>query len=113
MAWRINSDIFRTHSTSEDQVELQKRKESIEKTKLRLLFLDDRRTGMFSFGTLIFKHVYFDTVMKVKREVGNYQETTLPALRTEECAKSSKITWTENSRVSIGRVAFTAEASNL
>ena len=42
-----------------------------------------------SFETLIFKEVYFDTVMKVEREeVEKYQDTTLPVLRTGECTKS-------------------------
>ena len=55
-------------STSENTVELQKRTESFEKTKLGLQFLDDRRAEKHSFETLIFKYVYFDTVMKVERE---------------------------------------------
>ena len=66
------------------------------------------------FETLIFKYVYFDTMIDVtmkKREqrIGmwyfQYWE--------RRSVRNPKINWKENSRVRIGRIAFTAEASNL
>ena len=54
-------------NTSEDKIQLQKRKESFEKTKSGLQFLDDRRAE-HSFETLIFKYVYLDTMMKAKEK---------------------------------------------
>ena len=41
-----------------------------------------------------------------------YWDVTHPVLRRRECTKS-QINWRENSRVRVGRIAFTAEASNL
>ena len=67
-----------------------------------------------SFEILIFKYVYFDTMIDVtvkKREqrIGmlyfQYYE--------RESVHNPKIKWKNNSRVRIGRIAFTAEAANL
>ena len=64
--------------------------------------------------TLIFKNVYFDTmisftVKKREQRIGmlyfQYWE--------RRSVQDPQINWTENSRVRIGRIAFTAEASNL
>ena len=100
-------------NTSENKVKLQKRKESFEKTEFGVQFLDTRRSENIP-SRLIFKCVYFDTMIDVtvkKREqrVGMlyFQE------RKRESVQSPEINWKENSRVRIDRSAFTAEASNL
>ena len=66
------------------------------------------------FETLIFKYVYFDTMIDVtmkKRE----QRIAMWYFQYWErrSVRNPKINWKENSRVRIGRIAFTAEASNL
>ena len=61
-----------------------------------------------SFETLIFKHVYLDTMMNVKEKRWE-QRTGMSYFQYWE--ENSKINWKENSHVRIGCVAFTAEAS--
>ena len=96
---------------SEDKVQLQKRKKDPSRGQ-NLDFYSWMTEGEKTlFETLIFKQVYFDTVMKVEREeVGKYQDTTHPVLRMGS-VQNPKINWKENSRVRIDRSAFTLEAS--
>ena len=66
------------------------------------------------FETLIFKYVNFDTMIDVtmkKRE----QRIAMWYFQYRErrTLQNPKINWKENSSVRIGRIAFTAEASNL
>ena len=66
------------------------------------------------FETLIFKYVHFDTMIDV---AAKKREQRVGILYFQQCERVSvqnpKINWKENSRVRIGRIAFTAEASNL
>ena len=66
------------------------------------------------FEILIFKYVHFDTMIDV---TAKKREQRIGILYFQYCERASfqnpKINWKEKSRVRIGRIAFTAEASNL
>ena len=66
------------------------------------------------FETLIFKYVYFDTMIDVTMKK---REQRIGMWYFQYCERRSlqnpKINWKEISRVRIGRIVFTAEASNL
>ena len=98
--------------TSENKVELQKRQGSFERTKLGLQFLHDRRAE--NIPSRLFKYVHFDTMIDVTVKKRDKRIGMLYFLyRERESVQNLKINWKENSRVRIGRIAFTAEASNL
>ena len=67
-----------------------------------------------SFEILIFNYVYFDTMIDVtvkkwEQRIGMFFFQYWKRVSVQ----NPKINWKENSRVRIGRIAFTAEAANL
>ena len=61
-----------------------------------------------------FKYVYLDTLVDVTVKKREQRIGMLYFQYWErESVRNPKINWKENSRVRIGRIAFTAEASNL
>ena len=99
-------------NTSEDEVQLQKRKRSFERTEFGLWFLDDRRGEDIIRDSHL--QVYFETMIDV---TAKKREQRIGILYFQYWERGSvqnpQINWKENSRVRIGRIAFTAEASNL
>ena len=98
------------------------RERSLITEKKRILQEDKVRTTIpgwqtcrkHSFETLIFAYVYFDTMIDVTEKK---REQRVGMLYFQYWERGSvqipKINWKENSRVRIGRIAFTAEALNL
>ena len=71
-----------------------------------------RRHSLFEI--LIFKYVYFDTMIDVTVKKREQRIGMLYVQHWERrSVQNPKINWKENSRVRIGRIAFSAEASNL
>ena len=72
-------------NTSEDEVQLQKRKRSFERTEFGLWFLDDRR------GEDSHLQVYFETMIDCHSEEARatYWNIVLPVLRKGKCTKST------------------------
>ena len=97
-------------NTSEDKVQLQKRKGSFERTEFGLKFLSDRRGADIAQDS----HLRNQDRRHSEEARATYWDVILPVLRTgEESVQIPKINWKENLRVRIGRIAFTTEASYL
>ena len=95
-------------NTSEDKVQLQKRRENLDydswMTDVQKTFLRDSHLQVCPIR-------HHDGRHSEEARATNW-DVKLPVLRAGECTKS-KNNWKENSRVRIGRLAFTAEDSNL
>ena len=97
-------------NASEDKVQLQKRKGSVERTEFGLRFLDDIR------GEDIIRDSHLQECL-LRQHDGRHSEKHEQSIviiyfqyRERRSGTKSQINWKENSR---GRITFTAEASNL
>ena len=99
--------------TSEDKVHLHKRQESFERTEFGLWFLDDRR------GEDILRDSHLQVCLLRHHDRRHSEEARATYwditsnIENGRVYKIPKFYWKEDSRVRIGRIAFTTEASNL
>ena len=101
-------------NTSEDKVPTTEKERILREDKIRTTIPGWKTCRKHSFEILIFKYVYFDTMIDVtvkkwEQRIGMFFFQYWERVSVQ----NPKINWKENSRVRIGRIAFTAEASNL
>ena len=90
-------------NTSENEVRLHKQKDPFREDRIWTTILGCQTCRKHSVETLIFKYVYFDTMISGKRR----GESNILGFHTFSIEnKNYEINWEENSRMKIGCIAF-------